>query len=107
MSWRPRSAARIIAARLGCLRRRFAVIETEDAFKSETYLHHRLRTKRSTRSGATEFFEVDPDELSALVHDARHYVNEVLPTLAEAERLSEESCDNRILERTEGVLATY
>jgi hypothetical protein len=85
----------------------FAVIETEDAFKCETYLHHRLRSKRSTRSDATEFFEVDPDELSALVDDARNYVNEVLPIIAEAERLSEESWDDRILQPTEGVLETY
>ena len=85
----------------------FAVIETEDAFKCETYLHHRLRSKRSTRSDATEFFEVDPDELSGLVEDARHYVNEVLPTLAEAERLSEQACNDRVVPATEGVLETY
>jgi predicted GIY-YIG superfamily endonuclease len=85
----------------------FAVIETEHAAQCETYLHHRLRSKRSTRSDATEFFEVDPDELATLVADARHWANEVLPMMAEAERLSEETCDDRILQPTDGVLETY
>jgi Meiotically up-regulated gene 113 len=85
----------------------FAVIETADAFKCEAYLHHRLRSRRSARSSATEFFEVDPDELSALIQDARHYVEEVLPALSEAERLSETACDNRVLAPTSQVAQTY
>lgn len=85
----------------------FAVIETEEASKCETYLHHRLRARRSTRSSATEFFEVDPDELNVLIDDARHYVRDVLPALAEAERLADERCDDRVLIPGEDVLATY
>jgi predicted GIY-YIG superfamily endonuclease len=85
----------------------FAVIETEYASQCETYLHHRLRTKRSTRSEATEFFEVDPEELAALVEDARHYADEVLLMIAEADRLSEQECDDRILQPSDGVMETY
>src|SRR5262245_66613392 len=85
----------------------FAVIETEDAFKCETYLHHRLRSRRSTRSDGTACFEVDPEELSSLVDDARHYVSEVLPTIAAAERLSEATCDDRVLVPTADVLAAH
>lgn len=85
----------------------FAVIETEHPSQCETYLHHRLRTKRSTRSEGNEWFEVDPDELAALVEDARHYADEVLLMIAEAERLSEEVCEERILQPTDGVLETY
>ena len=85
----------------------FAVIETEHASQCETYLHHRLRSKRSTRSEATEFFEVDPNELAAVVEDARDYADKVLPMIAEAERLSEEQCDDRILQPTDAELETY
>ena len=76
----------------------FDVIETDHAFQCETYLHHRLRSKKSGRSEANEFFEVDPDELAKLILDARHYADEVLPRIAEADRLSQEQCDDRILQ---------
>lgn len=85
----------------------FAVIETQYASQCETYLHHRLRSKRSTRSEATEFFEVDPDELAALVEDARRYGTEVLPKLAEAERLAGGECDERVLPASEMALELY
>jgi Meiotically Up-regulated Gene 113 (MUG113) protein len=85
----------------------FAVIETDHASKCETYLHHRLRSKRSTRGDGNEWFEVDPDQLSALVEDARHYAGEVVPMIAAAERLSEEKCDERILQPTDGVLEMH
>src|SRR5712691_3687236 len=78
---------------------RFDVIETEHASQCETYLHHRLRSKRSNRSDPTEFFEVDPVALTELIADARHHVEVVRPKMAEAERLAEEqSDDDRILQ---------
>jgi T5orf172 domain len=80
---------------------RFDVIETDYYDKCETYLHHRLRSKRSGRSAATEFFEVEPDELAELILDARNYVEEVLPKMAEAERLAEQECDERIVQPSE------
>jgi hypothetical protein len=85
----------------------FDVIETEHYSQCETYLHHRLRSKRSTRSGSTEWFEVDPVELRAVVADARHYANEVVSTMAEAHALSESECDDRMLEPTDEVMETY
>jgi hypothetical protein len=85
----------------------FDVIESEHYAQCETYLHHRLRTKRSTRSEGTEWFEADPDELREVIADARHYANDVLPMMAEAERLSEHECDGRILPADDGVLDTY
>jgi predicted GIY-YIG superfamily endonuclease len=86
---------------------RFDVIETEHASKCETYLHHRLRSKQSRRGEGTEWFEVDPEELAPIIEDARHYAEEVLPKIAEAERLAEELCDDRILQPSGGVLETY
>lgn len=85
----------------------FAVIETQYASQCETYLHHRLRSRRSTRSDATEFFEVNPDELAALVEDARQYAAEVLPKVAEAERLAGEACEDRVLPASELALELY
>jgi hypothetical protein len=85
----------------------FGVIETEHPSKCETYLHNRLRTKRSTRSDGTEWFEVDPDYLTDVIAEARHYADEVLPMIEEAERLSGEQCDDRILPPTDAVLVTY
>jgi hypothetical protein len=85
----------------------FDVIESEHYQQCETYLHHRLRTKRSTRSEGTEWFEIDPDELRALIADARHYADEVLPMMAEAEALAEQECDGRILQPSDVVMDTY
>jgi hypothetical protein len=75
----------------------FDVIETEYASQCETYMHHRLRSKKSRRSAASEFFEVDPTELTELIADARHYAAEVLPKIAQADRLAEVECDERLL----------
>jgi transcriptional regulator of heat shock response len=82
-------------------------IETEHAAECETYLHHRLRSKRSTRSDAKEFFDVEPSELEALLRDARAYVEDFLPRKAEAERLCHEQSDSRVIEPTETQQETY
>jgi hypothetical protein len=87
--------------------KRFDVIETSHPSQVETYMHHRLRSKRSTRGDGTEWFEVDPDELTAVVADARQYDEEVLPALAKAEELAAVQCDDRILQPTETVRETY
>ena len=57
--------------------------------------------QRATRSEAKEFFEVDPDELAELILDARHYADEVLPKIAEADRLSQEECDDRMVQASD------
>jgi hypothetical protein len=86
----------------------FDVIETEHAPQCETYLHHRLRSKQSRRGGeGKEWFEVDPEELAAMIADARHYTEEVLPMIAEAEALAIQQCDERILEPTATDWGTY
>jgi len=85
----------------------FDVIETDYAAQCETYMHHRLRSKRSGRSAANEFFDVDPGELTALIQDARNYVEEVLPKILEAERLAEQECDERILQPSDREWETY
>jgi hypothetical protein len=54
----------------------FACIETDYASECEKYLHQRLRTKRSRRSGAREFFEIDPSELEQLLRDAEGHVRD-------------------------------
>src|SRR5689334_16034345 len=55
---------------------KFDVIETEYASQVEAYLHRRLRSKKSRRSGSQEFFVVDPSELRALILDAQRYAEE-------------------------------
>lgn len=86
---------------------RFDVIETDNPSPCETYLHHRLRSKRSTRGDGTEWFEVDPEELAAVIADARQYDEEVLPVIARAEALTLVECEGSILPATEAVLETY
>lgn len=85
----------------------FDVIESEHYVQCETYLHHRLRSKRSTRSEGTEWFEVDPDELRTMIADARHYAEEVVPMIAECELLAAQECEDRVLQPTESVMETY
>ena len=85
----------------------FDVIETEHYSQCETYLHHRLRSRKVTRGEGNEWFEIDPDELAELIEDARNYVDEVLPLMAEAERLGGADCDDRILLPTETEWETY
>lgn len=85
----------------------FDVIETEHYVQCETYLHHRLRSKRSTRSEGTEWYEVDPDELRALIKDARHYADEVVPMMVECATLSAQPCEDHLLEPSDDVMDTY
>ncbi len=74
---------------------RFDVIETDYASKCETFLHNRLQAKRSRRSEANEFFELEPDELAQHIRDARDYVENDLPKLAQVELLAEAECEDR------------
>jgi hypothetical protein len=68
----------------------FDVIETEYARDCETYLHRCLRSKRSRRSDAQEFYEVDPAYLGReILRGARDFVA-FLPTRGVAERLAKE-----------------
>lgn len=74
----------------------FDVIETEDDALCETYLHHKLRERR-VPGGGREFFELDADELSSAIADARVFLQEFLPMKREAERLASEESETRLL----------
>jgi hypothetical protein len=75
----------------------FDSIETDDAAACETYLHHRLRCRRSRESDATEFFELEPDELRAILEDARAFLDDFIPKQREAERLATEESREEIV----------
>jgi len=75
----------------------FDVIETDGPAKVETYRHHRLRSRKVAASEGNEWFELDPDELRDVIRDARHYADEVLPVIADAELLAGVECDDRVL----------
>ena len=45
----------------------FDKIETDDEDEWETYLHKRLRSKRSRGSSAQEFFEITAEALKAVI----------------------------------------
>jgi hypothetical protein len=84
----------------------YEVIETEYANDCETYLHHRLRSKRSRRSEAREFYEVDPRELNSAIRGARNFLD-FLPTRDLVEGLAREQSDDRILRPGPGELEAY
>lgn len=75
----------------------FTCIETEDAALAEKYLHHRLRSHRSHRSMAREFFEIDLDALAAIVGDARAFLDDFVPKRRSAEQLATRESDGRLL----------
>jgi hypothetical protein len=75
----------------------FDCIETEDAASAEKYLHHRLRSHRSNRSGAREFFEIHPDAFAAILDDARAFLADFVPKQHEADQFAQEESDGRIL----------
>ena len=75
----------------------YAVIETQYASECETYLHHRLRSKRSRRSEAHEFYEVDPPVLDDEIRGVRNFLD-FLPTRAVIQELAKEQSDDRILQ---------
>lgn len=76
----------------------FDSIETDDYAACETFLHGRLQSKRCTNGSAREFFELPPDELHAAIQDARDYLADDLPREKEAEKLTHEQDDGRIVQ---------
>ncbi|HUH63880.1 MAG TPA: hypothetical protein VLZ50_12820 [Terracidiphilus sp.] len=71
-------------------------IETEDEVACETFLHHRLRSKQVVNGGGTEFFRVDPDELSLALRDAEEFVSKYLTAKKQAEELGKEEPDSNV-----------
>jgi hypothetical protein len=76
---------------------RFDVIETEHDSLCETYLHRTLRSKRSLASEAREFFAIPPNELRAVLSEAREFLAEFVANQAKADRLAEEETDGMLL----------
>jgi hypothetical protein len=75
----------------------YASIQTDHPSKVESFLHGLLRSKRSRRSEATEFYEIAQPELDAAIQEARDYADRDLPQEAEVERLAAEVCEDRLL----------
>lgn len=75
----------------------YASLETDDPSKVESFLQGLLRSKRSRRSEATEFYEVAQAELDTAIQEARDYADHDLPQEAEVERLAAESCEDRLI----------
>jgi hypothetical protein len=87
----------------------FARIETKDNVACETFLHQRLRSKRIVQGGGTEFYRVDPGELSDLIRDAEEFVTEFLAAKRQADELSHMEVDEHsiVLKPTQSDLDTY
>ena len=85
----------------------FDTIETGHASECETFLKERLRLKRSRRSAATEFYEVDVADLMTAIAATRDYEREVLANKDEVERLSQAESDDRLLPVGEYELELY
>ena len=79
----------------------FDVIETEEASHCETYLHQKLRTSKHFGNGGTEFFEIDPDDLRAILNDARGFLDQYISTKNAADEYKAAQSEDRIIEPTE------
>jgi Meiotically Up-regulated Gene 113 (MUG113) protein len=75
----------------------FDHIETEYEAVCETYLHRRLRSKRSGEGDAREFFALTPTDVADALRDARDFLAEFVPKQQEAERLAREESDGVLL----------
>lgn len=85
----------------------YARIETDHPAKVEGYLQGLLRTKRSRRSEATEFYEVEPTDLDAAIQDARDFAEHDIPQEAEVERLAAERCTDQLVTPCDDDWSTY
>jgi hypothetical protein len=75
----------------------FDHIETEYEAVCETYLHRRLRSKRSGEGDAREFFALSAVDLRDALRDAREFLAEFVPKQREAERLAKEETNGILL----------
>jgi hypothetical protein len=85
----------------------YASIETDHPSKVESFLQGLLRSKRSRRSEATEFYEVGQAELDVAIQEARDYAEHDLPQEDEVERLATEVCEDRLIIPADDDWATY
>jgi len=86
---------------------KFDVIETEHDSLCETYLHRMLRSKKSSASGAREFFAITPEELRSVIAEAREFLAEFVAKQEEADRLAEEETDGVLLKPGDAEWSIY
>ena len=72
-------------------------VDDQDTAVCETYLHQRLRSKRSRDSEAREFFALTEGEVRGAVREAGEFLREFVPKQREAERLAKETSDGTLL----------
>jgi hypothetical protein len=82
-------------------------IETDRPAKVEAFLQGLLRTRRSRRSDATEFYAVTPDELDAAIKEARDFNEQDIPQEAEVEMLAAQRCTDAIVTPGDADWDTY
>ena len=75
----------------------YAQIETTNEARIETFMKHRLQSRRWLGGRGRELYEVDQDELDQVITAAHEWNSNVLPAISEAEKLSKHTCDGRVL----------
>jgi hypothetical protein len=85
----------------------FDTVETNHPSKCETFLKERLRSRRSRRSAAMEFYECDVDDLRAAIEATRDYDRVVLALAADVQQLSRQQSDERILKPDASARGTF
>lgn len=75
----------------------YAEIETSDQSEVETFVKHRLQSRRWLDGKGRELYEVSETELDDVLVAAGKWNSDVLPTLVEAERLTRKQSDGRVL----------
>jgi hypothetical protein len=74
-----------------------AQIETTNEDEVETFIKHRLQSRRWLGGAGRELYEVDQAELDSTIAAAEKWNDVVLPKVFEAERLSRKQSDGRVL----------
>ena len=75
----------------------YAHIETANEDEVETFIKHRLQSRRWLGGKGRELYEVNEAEIDDVVAAAVAWNDDVIPKLAAAERLSRLRCDNHVL----------
>lgn len=74
-----------------------ALIESARYSDIETFIKHRLQGRKWLGGEGREIYEVEESELAAVIEAARRWDADVLPMLAEAEKLGRQPCDGTVL----------
>src|SRR6266852_2267886 len=75
----------------------YAEIETNDRAEVEKFMKHRLQSRRWLGGQGRELYEVGRAELDEVIAAAEKWNSDVLPKMVEAEKLSRQRCDGRVL----------